>query len=117
MQRDFTYIDDIVAGVVGCLDHPPADDGAAKAGGSRAPHRLYNIGNNSPEELMKVITLLEQACGKKAVIDFQPIQPGDVQATYADISAIAADIGFAPATGIEAGVPRFVDWYRGYHGV
>ncbi len=117
MQRDFTYIDDIVAGVVGCLDHPPADDGAAKAGGSRAPHRLYNIGNNRSEELMKVIALLEQACGKKAVIDFQPIQPGDVQATYADISAIAADIGFAPTTGIEAGVPRFVEWYRAYHGV
>ncbi|MEJ7927684.1 NAD-dependent epimerase/dehydratase family protein [Sphingobium sp. AN641] len=115
MQRDFTYVDDIVAGVIGCLDHPPADDGAAKAGGSRAPHRLYNIGNNRSEELMHLIAVLEQACGRKAKIDFQPMQPGDVHATYADISAIAADIGYAPTTAIEAGVPRFVDWYRGYH--
>ncbi|BBF67975.1 NAD-dependent epimerase/dehydratase family protein [Sphingobium sp. 3R8] len=115
MQRDFTYIDDIVAGIVGCLDHPPADDGAIKAGGSRAPHRLYNIGNNRPEELMHLIAVLEDALGKKAAIDFQPMQPGDVHATYADISAISQDIGFAPTTGIESGVPRFVQWYRTYH--
>ncbi len=115
MQRDFTYIDDIVAGVIGCLDNPPADDGAAKAGGSRAPHRLYNIGNNRPEELMHLIAVLEEACGRKAEIDFQPMQPGDVHATFADISAIAQDIGFAPSTGIESGVPRFVAWYRDYH--
>lgn len=116
MQRDFTYIDDIVSGVIGCLDHPPADDGAPKAGGSRSPHRLYNIGNNRPEELMHLIAVLEEACGRKAQIDFQPMQPGDVHATYADISAIAADIGYAPTTGIEVGVPRFVEWYRGYNG-
>ena len=116
MQRDFTYIDDIVSGVIGCLDHPPADDGAPKAGGSRSPHRLYNIGNNRPEELMHLIAVLEDACGRKAQIDFQPMQPGDVHATYADISAIAADIGYAPTTGIEVGVPRFVQWYRGYNG-
>ncbi|OHC97784.1 MAG: protein CapI [Sphingomonadales bacterium RIFCSPLOWO2_12_FULL_63_15] len=117
MQRDFTYIDDIVAGILGCLDHPPADDGALKAGGSRAPHRLYNIGNNRPEELMHLIAVLEDAIGIKAQIDFQPIQPGDVHATFADISAIARDIGFAPSVGIESGVPRFVQWYRDYHGV
>jgi UDP-glucuronate 4-epimerase len=117
MQRDFTYIDDIVTGILGCLDHPPADDGALKAGGSRAPHRLYNIGNNRPEELMHLIAVLEEAIGIKAQIDFQPIQPGDVHATFADISAIARDIGFAPSVGIESGVPRFVQWYRDYHGV
>ncbi|KQN04399.1 protein CapI [Sphingobium sp. Leaf26] len=115
MQRDFTYIDDIVSGIIGCLDHPPADDGAAKAGGSRAPHRLYNIGNNQPEELMHLIAVLEDAIGRKAQIDFQPMQPGDVHATYADISAISQDIGFAPTTGIDSGVPRFVQWYRDYH--
>jgi UDP-glucuronate 4-epimerase len=117
MQRDFTYIDDIVTGILGCLDHPPADDGALKAGGSRAPHRLYNIGNNRPEELMHLIAVLEEAIGMKAQIDFQPIQPGDVHATFADISAIVRDIGFAPSVGIESGVPRFVQWYRDYHGV
>ena len=115
MQRDFTYIDDIVAGVIGCLDSPPGDDGALKAGGSRAPHRLYNIGNNRPEELMHLIAVLEEAVGRKAQLDFQPMQPGDVPATFADISAIAQDIGFAPTTGIESGVPRFVNWYRDYH--
>ncbi|MDR7154722.1 UDP-glucuronate 4-epimerase [Sphingobium xenophagum] len=117
MQRDFTYIDDIVTGILGCLDHPPADDGALKAGGSRAPHRLYNIGNNRPEELMHLIAVLEDAIGMKAQIDFQPIQPGDVHATFADISAIARDIGFAPSVSIESGVPRFVQWFRDYHGV
>lgn len=115
MQRDFTYIDDIVRGVIGCLDHAPADDGAAKAGGSRAPHRLYNIGNNRPEELMHLIEVLENACGRKARIDFQPMQPGDVPATFADISAIARDVGFSAGTSIETGVPRFVSWYRNYH--
>ena len=117
MQRDFTYIDDIVTGILGCLDHPPADDGALKAGGSRAPHRLYNIGNNRPEELMHLIAVLEDAIGMKAQIDFQPIQPGDVHATFADISAIARDTGFAPSVSIESGVPRFVQWFRDYHGV
>lgn len=116
MARDFTYIDDIVTGVVAALDNPPPDDGEEKAGGSRGPHRLYNIGNNRPEELMHLISVLEDACGRKAEVDFQPMQPGDVPATFADISAIAQDIGFAPTTGIEVGVPRFVDWYRAYHG-
>ncbi len=116
MQRDFTYIDDIVSGVIGCLDHAPVDDGAAKAGGSRSPHRLYNIGNNRPEELMHLIAVLEDACGRKAKTDFQPMQPGDVPATFADISAIVRDIGFSPKTAIEVGVPQFVSWYRSYHG-
>lgn len=116
MFRDFTYIDDIIAGVVACLDNPPPDDGAEKAGGSTKPHRLYNIGNSRSEPLMKVVGLLEECCGRKAEIDFQPMQPGDVPATYADVTAISRDLGYAPTTAIEAGVPRFVRWYREYHG-
>ena len=116
MFRDFTYIDDIVAGVIACLDNPPPDDGQAKAGGSVKPHRLYNIGNNRSEHLMKVVGLLEEACGRKAEIDFQPIQPGDVPATYADITAIQSDLGYAPTTSIDVGVPNFVRWYKDYHG-
>ncbi len=116
MWRDFTYIDDIVAGVVAALDHPPADDGALKAGGSVKPHALYNIGNNRSEHLMTVVALLEQACGRKAEVELLEMQAGDVERTYADIGAIAADLGYAPTTSIEVGVPRFVEWYRGYHG-
>ena len=117
MYRDFTYIDDIIAGVIACLDHPPADDGAEKAGGSIKPHALYNIGNSASEHLMKVVGLLEEAIGKKAEIEWLPMQPGDVPKTYADISAISRDLGYAPTTSIEVGVPAFVDWYRAYHGV
>jgi UDP-glucuronate 4-epimerase len=117
MWRDFTWIDDIIAGVVAALDAPPADDGAVKAGGSMKPHALYNIGNNRSEHLMKVVGLLEQACGRKADIELLPMQAGDVERTYADITAIAEDLGYAPTTSIEVGVPRFVEWYRGYHGV
>jgi len=117
MRRDFTYIDDIVRGVVACLDSPPADDGSSKAGGSTAPHALYNIGNSRSEDLMRVITLLEEATGKKALLDPQPMQAGDVKDTFADISAIQRDHGFAPTTSIDEGVPRFVSWYRDYHGV
>ena len=115
MHRDFTFIDDIVAGVVACLDHPPADDGAAKAGGSTKPHALYNIGNNRSEHLMRVIELLEESCGRKADLELLPMQPGDVERTYADINAIAHDLGYAPTTAIEQGVPAFVAWYRAYH--
>lgn len=117
MYRDFTYIDDIVAGVLACLDRPPADDGLAKAGGSIKPHALYNIGNNRSEHLMRLIEVLEEACGVKAVLDMQPMQPGDVHATYADITALAQDTGYAPSTPIELGVPHFVSWYRHYAGV
>jgi UDP-glucuronate 4-epimerase len=116
MERDFTYIDDIVSGVVACHDNPPADDGEEKAGGSHAPHRLYNIGNNNSEQLGRMIGLLEQACGREAVKAYLPMQPGDVRATYADISAIQRDLGFAPTTPIDKGVPAFVEWYRAYHG-
>ena len=115
MRRDFTYIDDIVTGVVACHDAPPPDDGAAKPGGSVAPHRLYNIGNNRAEDLMRMIGLIEAACGRKAEIELLPIQPGDVPETFADISAIQGDLGFQPTTSIDDGVPAFVNWYRAYH--
>ena len=115
MRRDFTYIDDIVRGVVACLDGPPADDGSEKAGGSTAPHAIYNIGNHRSEDLMRVVQLLEQATGREAVGDPQPMQPGDVKETFADISAIERDHGFKPTTAIDEGVPRFVEWYRDYH--
>ncbi|HVM23723.1 MAG TPA: GDP-mannose 4,6-dehydratase [Sphingomicrobium sp.] len=117
MRRDFTYIDDIVRGVVACLDSPPQDDGETKAGGSNAPHVLYNIGNNRSEELMRVVELLERETGRKALLDPRPMQEGDVAETCADISAIARDHGFAPTTSIDEGVPRFVAWYREYHGL
>jgi UDP-glucuronate 4-epimerase len=117
MRRDFTYIDDIVRGVVACLDSPPRDDGSTKAGGSAAPHALYNIGNSRSEDLMRVVELLEEATGRKALLDPQPMQAGDVKDTFADISAIERDLGFAPATRIDDGVPRFVSWYRDYHGL
>jgi UDP-glucuronate 4-epimerase len=117
MRRDFTYIDDIVRGVVACLDSPPADDGSVKAGGSTSPHAIYNIGNSRAEDLMRVVELLEQATGKKALVDPQPMQIGDVKETFADISAIERDLGFEPATTIDEGIPRFVQWYREYHRV
>ena len=117
MQRDFTYIDDIVAGVVAALDRPPADDGEAKPGGSIAPHALYNLGNHRAEPLSRLIDLVEAACGVPAIRDLQPMQPGDVPATYADITDAARDLDFAPATGIDVGVPKFVRWYRDYAGV
>ena len=111
MKRDFTYIDDIVQGVVACLDHPPADDGTAP------PHRLYNIGNHCSEPLTKFIEILEDALGRKAEKELLPIQDGDVPETYADISAIQRDLGFAPSTPIEVGLPNFVQWYKDYHGI
>ncbi len=117
MRRDFTYIDDIVAGVVACIDNPPPDDGAEKAGGSVAPHRLYNIGNHRSEELMGMIGTIEAELGIKASYDFQPLQAGDVPETFADIDAIARDLGYAPTTSIDVGIPNFVRWYREYHGL
>jgi UDP-glucuronate 4-epimerase len=117
MSRDFTYIDDIVGGVVTSLDNPPADDGAVKPGGSVGPHAIYNIGNNRPEDLMKVIGIIERACGRAAVLDMQPMQPGDVPRTYADIDAIQRDLGYAPTTPVEVGFPKFVEWFRAYHGL
>jgi UDP-glucuronate 4-epimerase len=116
MRRDFTYIDDIVSGVVACLDNPPADDGAIKAGGSLNPHRVYNIGNHRSEELMHMIAVLEKALGREAIKTFAPMQADDVKDTFADITAIQNDLGYQPTTTIDVGIPRFVDWYRSYHG-
>lgn len=111
MARDFTYVDDIVQGVLATLDRPPAP-----ADGS-APQAIYNIGNHQAEPLMKFIGVLEEAIGRKAEIQFEPMQPGDVQATYADVAALARDTGFTPSTPIEVGLPRFVEWFRAFHKV
>jgi len=117
MRRDFTYIDDIVRGVIACLDGPPVDDGEKKAGGSTSPHALYNIGNSRSEDLMRVVELLERETGCKALANLMPMQIGDVKETFADISAIERDHGFQPRTTIDDGIPRFVAWYREYHGL
>ena len=111
MRRDFTFIDDITAGVLAAIDLPPETNGVSP------PHRIYNLGNNRTEELMRFIEVLEQACGREAVKRFAEMQPGDVAATYADIEASARDLGFAPTTTIDDGLPRFVEWYRSYHNV
>ncbi len=122
MRRDFTYIDDIVAGVIGALDHPAAADPAWSAQApspatSHAPWRVFNIGNNRAEELERFVSVLEAACGRKAVREYLPMQPGDVPATYADVSALGTLTGYQPSTPIDVGLPRFVAWYRAYHGV
>lgn len=117
MFRDFTYIDDIVSGVMACLDNPPPDDGAVKAGGSVKPHRLYNIGNHKSEPLMKVIGILESELGRKAEMNLLPMQPGDVRQSFADIDAISGDLGYQPTTSIDVGVPNFVKWYKEYHAI
>ena len=110
MRRDFTYIDDIVAGVLAVLDKPPVgQDGLA-------PARVYNIGNNHSEPLMRYISLLEEALGKKAEIDFQPMQVGDVPETTADITETQRDFGFQPKTSIDEGLPNLVAWYHDYYG-
>ena len=110
MRRDFTFVDDIVAGVVACLDRPPAD-----IGGGEPPYRVYNIGNHRSEELTRFVALLEQALGRKAIIELAPMQAGDVPATYADITDTQRDLGFMPTTPIDVGLPRFVAWFRAYH--
>ncbi len=120
MQRDFTYVDDIVEGVVRVLDRVPAPDPAADLSDpalSTAPYRLYNIGNHSPVQLGEFIAMIERAVGKPAQKRMLPMQPGDVYATYADVEDLQRDVGFTPATPLEEGVKRFVAWYRSYHGV
>ncbi|MGU3383603.1 NAD-dependent epimerase [Methylobacterium sp. D53M] len=122
MLRDFTYIDDIVAGIRALADRPAAPDpawsGAAPdPGTSSAPYRIYNIGNNEPVALLEMIALLEDALGRKAEKILLPMQPGDVPATYADIDDLVRDAGFRPATPLKTGIGRFVDWYRTYHGI
>ena len=122
MRRDFTYIDDIVEGILRVLDRPAASNPSWSGdqpdpGTSLAPARVYNIGNHQPVELLHFIEVLEQALGKKAEKKLMPMQPGDVPATYADIDDLARDVGFSPATPIEEGIPRFVTWYREFYRV
>jgi len=122
MQRDFTYIDDIVEGVVRVCDRVATPDenwngDVPDPASSRSPYRLYNIGNHKPVELLKFIEIIEKKVGKKAVMEMLPMQPGDVPATCADVEDLMRDTGFAPNTSLEIGVSRFIDWYRGYYKV
>ncbi len=122
MQRDFTYIDDIVEGVVRVLRRParpnPDWDGDhPDPSSSYAPYKIYNIGNNQPVELLHFIKVIEDTLGKKAEMNLLPLQPGDVPATYANIDDLVRDTGFKPATPLEEGIPRFIEWYREYFGV
>jgi UDP-glucuronate 4-epimerase len=122
MQRDFTYVDDIVQGVVGVLDVVPRPDPAAAdlvppdPARSAAPYRLYNIGNNQPVELLSFIRMLERAVGKEAILNLLPMQPGDVPATYADIEELHQATGYQPRTPLEQGIRIYVEWYRRYYG-
>jgi UDP-glucuronate 4-epimerase len=120
MRRDFTYIDDIVEGLVRVTDQPARPNPEWSGdnpdpGTSAAPYRVYNIGNNKPVELMYLIETLEKALGKTAQKNFLPLQPGDVPATWANVDALSDDVGFRPATPIEVGVGRFVEWYKEYY--
>ena len=121
-SRDFTYVDDIVEGVVRTLDRVPGPDPAydplqPNPGSSSAPYRVYNIGNHQPVELLRYIEVLEDKLGRKAERNLLPMQPGDVPDTCADVEALVRDTGYSPSTPIETGVGRFVDWYRTYYGV
>ena len=122
MVRDFTYVDDIVEGVIRVIDQPAQADPAWSAlaprpSSSNAPYRIYNIGNNRPVKLMRYIEVLEQCLGRKAKLDLLPLQAGDVPATIADVSRLEAAVGFKPGTPVETGIARFVDWYRSYYRV
>ena len=110
MARDFTYVDDVVAGTIAALDRPPLS-------GDGVPHRTFNLGNHRSEPLLKLIELIEKAVGKRANTILEPMQPGDVAETYANIDASQRDLGFAPRTSLADGVPRFVAWYREFYGV
>ena len=121
-QRDFTYIDDIVEGVIRTLDNvaQPNENWSGKnpdSATSKAPYRLYNIGSNSPCELLRYIEIIEDCVGKKAIKNMLPMQPGDVMATYADVDALIQDVDYKPSTSIEAGVAKFVEWYRDFYQV
>jgi UDP-glucuronate 4-epimerase len=120
-RRDFTYVDDIVEGVIRTLDHPAQPDPIwtgkqPDPGTSKAPWRVYNIGNQKPVELLQYIETLEKYLGKKAEKELLPLQPGDVPDTYADVEALANDVGYKPGTSIEFGIEQFVNWYRSFYG-
>jgi UDP-glucuronate 4-epimerase len=121
MERDFTYVDDIVEGIVRLIvkapdRNPSWDPAGSSAGTSSAPYRIYNIGNNNPVKLTDFIHVLEDRLGKKAHINFMPMQPGDVKSTYADITDLSRDTGYAPSTSIEEGLSKFVKWFKEYYG-
>jgi UDP-glucuronate 4-epimerase len=121
-QRDFTYIDDIVQGIIAALDHAAAPDprwnsAQPEPDSSYAPYRIYNIGNQHPVPLLEYIEVLEKCLGRKAQKNLVPMQPGDVRDTWADVTSLAHAVGYRPRTGIEQGVRRFVDWYLEYHRV
>lgn len=113
MQRDFTYIDDVIEGICRLLHQPPFATSTTSL--SQAPYKLYNIGNNSPVDLMTFIEVIEKALGKTAQKNLLPMQPGDVPATYADVDDLMRDVGFKPATPIEEGISQFIEWYREYY--
>jgi UDP-glucuronate 4-epimerase len=122
MVRDFTYVDDIVEGIVRVMENPAQPDKAfdplkPTPSTSKSPYRVFNIGNNKPVNLMRYIEVLEAKLGKKAKLDLLPMQPGDVAATIADVSRLERVVGFRPSTTVEVGIGRFVEWYRGYYGV
>jgi UDP-glucuronate 4-epimerase len=122
MKRDFTYIDDIVEGIVRLIPTVPSgsatwDGNQPDPASSFAPYRIYNIGNNKPVELMQFIELIENKLGKKAIKNLLPIQEGDVPATYADVDDLIRDVGFKPETPIESGINNFIDWYIDYYKV
>ena len=119
-RRDFTYVEDIVEGCVRTLDNvaapnPDWDPQNPDPGTSRAPYRIYNIGNNQPVELLRYIEVIEECTGRKAEMNLMPLQPGDVPDTYADVTDLVADVDYRPSTPIETGVARFVDWFRDYY--
>ncbi|MEG2717831.1 MAG: NAD-dependent epimerase [Eubacterium sp.] len=111
MYRDFTYIDDIIEGILKLIPHVPVADE------NGAAYKIYNIGNNQPEKLMNFIEILEECIGKKATKEFYPMQPGDVYQTYADVSDLMKDVGFKPATSLQTGLERFMNWYKEYYNV
>jgi UDP-glucuronate 4-epimerase len=120
MRRDFTYVDDVVEGVIRVADQPAGPDPDWSAdepdpAGSSAPYRLYNIGNHNPVELLHLIEVLEDCIGKPAIRRLAPMQPGDVPETFADVDALLRDVGYRPSTPLEEGVRRFVEWYRDYY--
>ncbi len=117
MKRDFTYIDDIVEGIVRIMKKLPYESDGSAENSTTAPYKVYNIGNNNPVELGTFISAIEKSLGKKAIKNMLPMQPGDVPATYADIDALANDVGFKPSTSVEAGIEKFVEWYKKYYSV
>jgi UDP-glucuronate 4-epimerase len=119
-KRDFTYVTDIVEGVVRAMDRPATPDPAWDSNDpdpstSRAPYRVYNIGNNAPVELARYIEVIEECLGRKAIKNLLPLQQGDVPDTFADVQELVRDVGYKPSTPIETGVRAFIDWYRGYY--